>query len=360
MRDLDVSQASPSTILLFDVGALATSFFLAYTLRGSFGYALQPSSFYLLFIGSALCAFVILGTLFSLYTNRKNILSLSYLSDFLRTYALWGAFIITWPFLIKTDYSRTVVLFFVVISFFMLYGGRILLAFVTRMSGSSDAEVTRAVRGILTLIRVTPDPIALLEDVRISRSLRPMDRLAKRSLDIVGASVGCVILLLVIPVIAWRIRRESPGPIFFVRERVGRDGKIFKMFKFRTMYLHEKRNSPPRSSDDPRITPFGRILRRYSIDELPQVINVLRGDMSLVGPRPELPALVEKYEPWQRARLRTLPGLTGLWQILGRKDLPLNENLEYDLYYVFNQSFFLDCAIILKTIPHLVLPKGAY
>jgi len=116
----------------------------------------------------------------------------------------------------------------------------------------------------------------------------------------------------------------------------------------------------PRHGDDPRITEIGKWLRRYSLDELPQFWNVLKGEMSLVGPRPEMPFIVAQYTDWQKIRLQAKPGITGIWQILGRKDLPLEENIEYDLYYIFHQSFFLDLAIILRTIPHLLFPRGAY
>src|SRR3989338_2199847 len=116
----------------------------------------------------------------------------------------------------------------------------------------------------------------------------------------------------------------------------------------------------PRDSGDSRITKAGRALRKYSIDEFPQFWNVLKGDMSVVGPRPEMPFVAERYNEWQKIRLTVKPGITGAWQILGRKDIPLEENLEYDIYYVFHQSLFLDLAIILKTVPHLLFPRGAY
>ena len=111
---------------------------------------------------------------------------------------------------------------------------------------------------------------------------------------------------------------------------------------------------------DPRVTPIGAILRKTSLDELPQLWNVIRGEMSMVGPRPEMPFIVEHYEAWQRQRLTVKPGITGLWQILGRKDLPLHANLEYDFYYIQNQSLLFDLTILLKTIPVVIFGKGAY
>ncbi|MFV1917185.1 MAG: sugar transferase, partial [Patescibacteria group bacterium] len=130
---------------------------------------------------------------------------------------------------------------------------------------------------------------------------------------------------------------------------------------FRTMQKDTpKYANAPRKKDDKRITKVGKVLRKTSLDELPQLINVLRAEMSMVGPRPEMPHIVARYAPWQKKRLDVNPGITGLWQILGRKDLPLEKNLEYDFYYINNQSFFLDILIILKTIPAVLSGKGAY
>jgi lipopolysaccharide/colanic/teichoic acid biosynthesis glycosyltransferase len=116
----------------------------------------------------------------------------------------------------------------------------------------------------------------------------------------------------------------------------------------------------PTEATDPRITRFGRFLRRTSLDEFPQLLNVLKGDMSMVGPRPEMPFLVEKYEEWEKRRLDVKPGITGLWQIVGRKNLPLSLNMEYDFYYIKNQSLLFDIAILLKTIPAVIFGRGAF
>lgn len=183
----------------------------------------------------------------------------------------------------------------------------------------------------------------------------------KRVMDVV---LGGAVFLLTVPIwvlIALAVLIESGRPVFFVQERVGKDGRKFRMIKFRTMFPEANRFEPaPRRKGDPRITHVGRVLRRMSLDELPNMINVLKGEMSLVGPRPEMPFIVETYEDWQRKRLTVKPGITGLWQILGRKDLPLHENLEYDFFYIKNRSFLLDLAILLKSIPVIVLGKGAY
>jgi exopolysaccharide biosynthesis polyprenyl glycosylphosphotransferase len=183
----------------------------------------------------------------------------------------------------------------------------------------------------------------------------------KRLMDILLSACGLVLFSPLWLIIVIAIRLDSPGKAHFVHERVGKDGKIFKLYKFRTM--KDKVNPyerAPLSPNDPRITKVGRFLRRTSLDELPQLINVLKGDMSLVGPRPEMPFIVRKYNKWQKKRLEIKPGLTGLWQILGRKDLPLHENIEYDFYYLQNQSLILDFVILVKTIAAVVTGKGAF
>ncbi len=183
----------------------------------------------------------------------------------------------------------------------------------------------------------------------------------KRAADVLGAVILMVLTLPVWIVAPILIRRETGASAIFRQERVGLDGKPFTMLKFRTMPPEADPYAPaPTGEDDERITPSGRWLRRYSLDELPQLINVLRGDMSLVGPRPEMPFIVERYQPWQRLRLQVRPGLTGLWQILGRKDLPLVENIEYDFYYINDRSLLLDLVILLRTIPVVLFGKGAY
>ncbi len=183
----------------------------------------------------------------------------------------------------------------------------------------------------------------------------------KRALDIVVASTLLLLFAPVMLVIAIAIRLDSRGPALFKQVRVGQHGKLFEMYKFRTMHVDADPYAPaPTDPNDPRITRIGRWLRRYSLDEFPQLINVLKGEMSMVGPRPEMPFLVEQYEEWQRRRLDVKPGVTGLWQIVGRKNLPLALNLEYDFYYIKNQSLFFDLVILLKTIPAVIFGKGAF
>jgi len=193
------------------------------------------------------------------------------------------------------------------------------------------------------------------------RAFGPIQQVAKRLCDILGALIVLVLTSPLMLGIALAIRRQTGATALFRQRRVGLHGREFTMLKFRTMRPDTAAYAPsPDTADDDRITPVGRWLRRYSLDELPQLLNVLRGEMSIVGPRPEMPFLVAQYEPWQRRRLEALPGLTGLWQILGRKDLPLRENIEYDFYYIRNQSLLLDLAIFLRTLPIVLLGKGAY
>lgn len=183
----------------------------------------------------------------------------------------------------------------------------------------------------------------------------------KRVFDIGFCALTLIFAIPIMAVICIAIAIDSHGKTIISQIRVGKNGKLFKIYKFRTM----QNNSPlytksPKEKNDKRVTKIGRFLRRTSLDELPQLINVLKGEMSIVGPRPEMPFIVKKYNYWEKTRLAVKPGLTGLWQILGRKDIPLNENLEYDFYYINNQSFFLDLVIILKTIPVILKGTGAY
>jgi len=184
--------------------------------------------------------------------------------------------------------------------------------------------------------------------------------LGRRGIDILGAGA---MLLALAPVfaLAWAlIKIDSRGPVFFRHARVGRNARNFDMWKFRTMQAGTDRyQRSPQSDGDPRLTRVGRILRRTSIDELPQLINVLRGNMSLVGPRPEMPFIAAKHNTLERSRVRVKPGMTGLWQISPARAFPIHENIEYDLFYVDHRSLFLDCAILLRTVTAVVRGVGA-
>lgn len=173
----------------------------------------------------------------------------------------------------------------------------------------------------------------------------------KRVLDLVVSSLLLIILSPLLLLIALSVKLDSPGPIFFTQKRVGRNGELFKIFKFRSMYADSPQyEASPHSSSDPRITRIGRLLRRLSLDELPQFLNVILGDMSLVGPRPEMPFIVQGYSSELRERLQVTPGITGLWQLSADRAFPIHENVQYDLYYIRNRGFFMDLAILIHTL----------
>jgi exopolysaccharide biosynthesis polyprenyl glycosylphosphotransferase len=195
---------------------------------------------------------------------------------------------------------------------------------------------------------------------------------AKRALDLVLVSLGVLVLTPLLLLIALAIKLDSRGPVFYRQQRVGKNGRHFSMLKFRSMCvdaesrldalrMHNEASGPLfKMRRDPRVTAVGRVLRRWSLDELPQLFNVLRGEMSLVGPRPPLPAEVEQYEDWQLGRLRAVPGLTGLWQVSGRSEVPFHDMVRLDLHYIRNWSMSLDLEILLRTIPTVLTNRGAY
>jgi len=204
-------------------------------------------------------------------------------------------------------------------------------------------------------------------------ALSDYQRMTKRAFDLVVSILLLPIILPIMGIISIMIYFEKPkGTILLRQERAGENGKIFQILKFRTMvpnaeelrHLVEKRdingNIIHKIIDDPRVTRVGRFLRRTSLDELPQIFNVLKGDMSLVGPRPELPYLVDEYKTWQRQRFAVPQGITGWWQINGRSDKPMHLNTEDDLYYVQNYSIFLDLLILFRTVQAVISSKGAF
>lgn len=185
-------------------------------------------------------------------------------------------------------------------------------------------------------------------------------RTLKRVLDLIATSLLVAVLAPLFLVIAVAIKADSDGPILFLQERIGFRGRRFRILKFRTM----RTSAPgyarsPVDTHDLRITRVGRLLRRFSLDELPQLLNVLRGEMSLVGPRPEMPFIVRQYASHQRERLNAIPGLTGLWQISPARALPIHENLDYDLYYIAHCSLFLDLAVLCRTVGAVIRGIGA-
>ncbi len=205
-------------------------------------------------------------------------------------------------------------------------------------------------------------------------SAAPLDSLNlvfKRTFDIVVSAVSLLLLSPLFLLVALLIRFTSPGPVIFRQSRCGLNGRRFTMLKFRSMVANaaelrqqiehlNERQIAFKIADDPRITPLGRWLRKFSIDELPQLFNVLVGDMSIVGPRPPLPEEAQQYQPWQRRRMRMRPGLTCLWAIAGRDSIDFNAWMRLDISYIENWSLGLDWSIIVKTIPQVIAGKGAH
>jgi exopolysaccharide biosynthesis polyprenyl glycosylphosphotransferase len=194
----------------------------------------------------------------------------------------------------------------------------------------------------------------------------------KRATDLILISAGLVLISPLLLAVAIAIKLDSRGPILYRQERVGKNGRPFWMYKFRSMCEDADRRlealrarneaSGPlfKMREDPRVTRVGRFIRRWSLDELPQLFNVLRGEMSLVGPRPPIPSEVDKYEDWQLGRLRAVPGLTGLWQVSGRSEVSFHDMVRLDLHYIRNWSFGLDFEILVRTIPAVLTNRGAY
>lgn len=185
--------------------------------------------------------------------------------------------------------------------------------------------------------------------------------LIKRVFDIVLSLFSLILLAPIFLFVTLLVRLDSPGPVFFRQLRTGLNGKEFWLYKFRTMYVEAPQYAVnPLSSDDPRITKVGRWLRRTSLDEIPQFLNVLLGDMSVVGPRPEMPFIVSEYDDVHRERLLVKPGITGIWQISAVRGEPIHANIEYDLFYLENQSLLLDAIIIVRTFLVAIRGIGAF
>jgi exopolysaccharide biosynthesis polyprenyl glycosylphosphotransferase len=234
-------------------------------------------------------------------------------------------------------------------------------------------------------VRVVPDAATLMSSKpEISRDggmpllvvgcprLDGTQWILKRLLDLAGSLGGLMVLSPFLLMVALAIRLDSPGPVLFRQKRVGTDGKIFVCYKFRSMYedaeqrqaqleaLNEANGAVFKIKEDPRITPVGRFLRRWSLDELPQLLNVLKGEMSLVGPRPLPVRDFELMEEGHKRRLGAVPGITGYWQTSGRSDLSFEEMVRLDLYYIENWLLSLDIKILFKTIKVVLRREGAY
>ena len=193
----------------------------------------------------------------------------------------------------------------------------------------------------------------------------------KRAIDIVVSAVALALLSPLLLVVAALVKFSSRGPLLFRQARVGQHGRQFNMLKFRSMVVNaeelkarllarnEQQGPVFKMKRDPRITAVGRFIRKYSIDELPQLLNVLRGEMSLVGPRPPIPAEVAKYEAWQRRRLSVRPGLTCVWQVSGRNEISFEEWMYLDMQYIDHWSLQRDLELIAKTVPVVLTGRGA-
>lgn len=242
------------------------------------------------------------------------------------------------------------------------------------MNIKSDKKMETDIRRLYkTLERRSGRSVVFSFRMRIWNITVKMSYAVKRWFDVVLALLGLIFLLPLFVVIAIAIKLTSPGPIIFSQIRVGRYGRYFCFYKFRTMYVDAEQRRKElaalnQSSDgvifkmkkDPRITSVGRILRKLSLDELPQLLNVLLGDMSLVGPRPPLPQEVVLYTLEERKRLNVIPGLTCLWQISGRSDVPFKQQVKLDHEYIISRSLWRDLWILLRTIPVIISGRGAY
>ncbi len=220
-----------------------------------------------------------------------------------------------------------------------------------------------------------PGPAAPQSDTLLLHGVaarRAGARSTQRALDTVLCAAALLLLCPLFGLIALLIRLDSPGPVLFKQKRVGKDGREFWFYKFRSMVsdaeglrhqleIHNERSGPVfKMRNDPRVTRTGRVLRKFSLDELPQLLNVLKGEMSLVGPRPALPQETARYTPRQRQRLICLPGVTGLWQVSGRASLSFERSIELDLYFIEHQSLGLYLRILLMTVPAVLRAEGAY
>ena len=195
--------------------------------------------------------------------------------------------------------------------------------------------------------------------------------ISKRAIDIIGAGSGLLLLSPVIAIVACAVKFTSKGPVFFSQKRVGKNGELFDMYKFRSMVVnaeelkeklaHQNEMSGPmfKMKDDPRVTKVGKFIRKTSLDELPQLWNVLKGDMSLVGPRPSLPKEVAQFEKWMYKRLSVKPGLTCFWQVSGRNNIDFEDWMKLDIKYVDERNIWIDIKLIFKTVLVLFGDKNA-
>lgn len=233
----------------------------------------------------------------------------------------------------------------------------------------------KIIPGMLELIasRVDVNEIGGIPLITVSEiGLSGIKAFIKRLFDVILSGLLLVLLLPLFLVAAILIKLGSSGPVFFIQKRVGKGGRVFGCIKFRSMVKEapaifeqikgqsETKGHIFKMKEDPRVTRIGKFIRKFSIDELPQLFNVLKGEMSLVGPRPPIPHEVEKYSSWHKKRLRITPGITGLWQVSGRSLLPFDDMVQLDIYYIENWSLWLDIKILFRTVPAVLFGSGAY
>jgi lipopolysaccharide/colanic/teichoic acid biosynthesis glycosyltransferase len=233
--------------------------------------------------------------------------------------------------------------------------------------------MSRIIANLVAALRKTP-AVKAAATLQWQSAIKQADLAAKRVIDVMAAAAGIAVLSPLLVTVAAAIRLTSEGPALLRQTRVGKDGAHFTIYKFRSMYkdadarraalvaqnVHGSEGVTFKMRRDPRITSIGRLIRRSSIDELPQLLNVLNGTMSLVGPRPPLPAEVARYTVAQRRRLAGKPGITCLWQVSGRSDIPFPRQVELDVEYLASRSVFTDIAILFRTVPAVLLARGAY
>lgn len=243
-------------------------------------------------------------------------------------------------------------------------------------------ETSAEVRLVSELYNIIPEKVLLEKYLGVPIVKMPQNNenvlftVYKRVFDVAVTVVGSVIVFIPFVIIALLIKLTSKGPVFFKHTRIGKDCKPFEFYKFRTMFVGSDDNAHRefvtefmqaeggsgvrKITDDPRVTPIGRFLRRTSLDELPQLFNVLKGEMSLVGPRPCMPYELEQYQDWHRRRLAVIPGCTGLWQVAGRSAVDFNDMVILDLFYIDNMSPLFDLRILFRTLPVMLLAKGGH
>jgi lipopolysaccharide/colanic/teichoic acid biosynthesis glycosyltransferase len=326
--------------VIIDMLLVSVAWISAYSLRLSidplFSIPIGEFRNYLYMLPLIALSWPFILSFFGLYNRKKALNQITYMADILKAVSTGLIIAVTYSYLFReAGIARSFLVIWAIVNFFILLISRSMLR-LNELSSEPFIEASFHQPSLSYLI-------------------------FKEFADRVAALLAIIITLPLWWFLALLIKIDSAGPAFFTQTRVGKNSRHFTVYKFRTMFKETNPNEPaPLNVKDQRITRVGRFLRRWSLDGLPQFLNVLKGDMSIVGPRPEMTFIVKDYEPWQMQRLKVKPGIAGLWQVTGRKDIPLHQNIEYDFYYINNRSFMIDLAIILKSIPAIFFKKGAY